>query len=149
MIKHWWEGIKRWFSWYLVTKDAYEWDSVSILELEQEQLKRIHDYISKYQSYTKWKYDIWKINICLNLLDIILSEVDIVETIDTDINSLGNIHKCKCIPYVNINNANRFLNTNFINSNLPIDLIKSELYEEKAWRLYHKLRMRYMRDWWC
>ena len=159
-IKKFFNDLKRWFSYYKICKNIYDWDYTSILEVERHQLKRVRDNILKYHHHVYWDYDVRNINIALNLLAIILGEDDICEQISgniifKDIGSglyeLTSSCKYKLTKYVNTKNANRFVNNYMIEQFDNPDtgpLFIEDYRQEKAWKLYHKLRVEHLREFW-
>lgn len=147
-IKRFWENIGRWFSYFKITRKIYDFDYGSILEVEKFQMIRVRNNIVKYQNHKCWKYDVDRINLAIKLIDIILENG--CTTCELDKNNLFDF-KCEWyLPvYVNTRNANRFIKNSYQlnNPNLKV-LVMDSLRIEKAWRLYHKLRVYNLRKWW-
>jgi hypothetical protein len=120
------EKLKRYFSYLPVISNLYDFDYSSVLDIEKYQLTRLRDCINSHKDYYGYEYDVSRINLAIKLL----------EKYNSYVNS-----------YVNIKNAHRFLNNYQIN-HISKDLLKEELYNEKIWYLYHKIRVYYMRQWW-
>ena len=145
-LKNWYYNyikfLDRWFSYYKVLRDVYDFDHSSILAVEEHQLIRVRDSIIRYHNYVNYNYDVNRINLALYLLEIIKEEGKIVMTEG----------KWYCPVYANTKNANRFnsyVAKNLNNSDLEyVELMKGYLYTEKAWHLYYKLREQYTRNWW-
>ena len=151
--------LGRWFSYYKVLKRAYDFDFASILDVERHQIIRVRNAITKYQNHVNWKRDVYWMNIALKLLDIMNDGG--VELIGRGfrIEPSGNgLHRVVNDPdsewvlsvYVNTSNSKRFIpieKEKFEDTQIG-PLMKSQLREEKAWYLYHKLRTYKMRPWW-
>ena len=104
------------------------------------------------------KYTIDRLQLALNLLDIILGNKEITKRIKNQDESkrdslidFGKIYCYKLLVPVNIKNAKRFSN------NTDIDLLKKykdnalfeeEYYIRKAFYIYNKLRFYNMQTWW-
>ena len=123
------EFLKRWFSYYSVLKNCYDFDYSSILIIEQHQLKRVKDSIIKYKSHENWKRDVTHLTWAIDLLDIIIDEMP---------NDF----------YVNIRNAKRFHPYFDKLFNSSPTYARQDLYLLKAKSLYYKLREQYTSQWW-
>lgn len=104
------------------------------------------------------KYTIDRLQLALNLLDIILGNKEITKRIKNQDGSerdsligFGKIYCYKLLIPVNIKNAKRFSN------NTDLDLLKKykgnalfeeEYYIRKAFYIYNKLRFYNMQTWW-
>lgn len=159
-IRSFFNFLSRWISYYKVLREAHDFDYTSILVVERHQIIRVRNAIIKYQDHADWERDVYWMNIALKLLDIIeedgcskligkgfctkLREDGLYELID-DKNS-----KWMLPIYVNISNYKRFIpveKEQFEDLRIG-SLIKDRLRVEKAWCLYHKLKMYKMRSWW-
>lgn len=157
-IRRFWENIERWLSYYKVARRIYDFDYTSILEVERHQIKRVRASISKYHNHVNAGRDIERLNLALRLLDIIS------ENGCSDYSGKGLVpikgkegmyemdpESFWTIPvYVNTRNSGRFQS---INPALYADpksgpMHKDSLRVEKAWHIYHRLRVQYMRSWW-
>ena len=150
-IKDFFIDLKRWFSYYKVTRKIVDFDYSSVLIVELHQLKRLYDSISYYQSSVDASRDLERIQTAINLLDIYLNEdsAKFNGTRSTE-NSIIQFNGYYTISkYVNTRNASRYLkcvpeySDPFIGA-----LFKETLRKEKAWKLYYKYRSQYMRGWW-
>lgn len=146
-------GIRRWFSYYKVISRIYDFDYSSILEVERKQIIRVRDSIYKYRNHMYWERDVERMNLALKLLDII-REDGCAELIG---DPFGNVRadrgnsKWVLNIYVNTRNARRFVpkwDLDMIDDSGIGPIIKDSLRVEKAWQLYHKLRVYYLRTWW-
>lgn len=156
-IQYFFEFLGRWFSYFKILKKAYDFDYASILEVEKHQITRVRNTIAKYHNSVNWKNDVYWMNIALKLLDII-EEGGGVKLIGKDFTVKENENKIvidKCskwlMPfYVNTRNSQRFTSIEKEKFEDPEcgPLMKDCLREEKAWYLYHKLRVYKMRNWW-
>lgn len=160
LIQEFFLGLKRWFSYYKVLMNVYDFDHSSILSVEKHQIARVRDDITRFQSYTNWERDVRYINLALKL-------IDIIEEDGCSILHGGGLHFEPCgdgtskvvhdpeskwtMPiYVNTSNSERFCKIpkdKFKDSTIG-PLMKDHLRIEKAWHLYHKLRVYHMRSWW-
>ena len=133
-----------------------EWDYTSILLAEKAAIERM---LKTYKNTDEMsKYTIDRLQLALNLLDIILGNKEITKRIknkdESERDSLidfGKIYCYKLLIPVNIKNAKRFSN------NTDIDLLKKykdnalfeeEYYIRKAFYIYNKLRFYNMQTWW-
>lgn len=132
----------------------YDFDYSSVLLVEQNQLRRIRKHIAKYQFFVGWEVIVQRMDTAIKLLDIALDRVDIIELVDRDTrltNSKGEFisPKWKLLKYVNTRNASRFLNDIQVEQvEKGNEVFIADLYEEKAWKLYYKLREQYTRNFW-
>lgn len=143
---------------YYWKKSKYfiEWDYTSILLAEKAVIERM---LKTYKNtYEMSKYTIDRLQLALNLLDIILGNKEITKIIknqdDSKKDSLidfGKIYSYKLLIPVNIKNAKRFSN------NIEFDLLEKykdnalfveEYYTRKAFYIYNKLRFYNMQTWW-
>lgn len=144
-------GVKRWFAYFKTTVNTQDFDYNSILEVEYLQLKRVRDCIKKYHSHVDADRDLEKMNIALKLLEMLKNEeygvLDVIEGSDDPLGKRTYV----CTKYVNTRNAKRFVSDVFVQSFRKSEIknfYKAELYEEKVWRLYNKIRLEYMKTWW-
>lgn len=150
------EFLSRWFSYYKVLREAYDFDYDSILRVEYHQISRVRDCILRCQHHVDYENDIRYMNLALKLLDIIL-ENGCSELVGKGFYIEGNEIKSDpenkwVIPvYVNTKNAKRFISDGaieFLSNPRTRELTMDDLRIEKAWNLYHKLRVYNMRSWW-
>lgn len=149
-IREYIEFLCRWFSYFKILRHAYDFDYASILDVEKHQITRVRNAIIHYQNHVNWEEDVRQMNLALRLLEIIERQGE-AELVDPSC-ELGK-GKWYCPVYVNIRNAGRF--NKYIAKQLNEEkddsykeLLKGELYTEKAWNLYYKVRARYTRNWW-
>ena len=138
------------------SKYFIEWDYTSILLAEKAAIERM---LKTYKNTDEMsKYTIDRLQLALNLLDIILGNKEITKRIKNQDESkkdslidFGKIYCYKLLVPVNIKNAKRFSN------NTDIDLLKKykgnalfeeEYYIRKAFYIYNKLRFYNMQTWW-
>ncbi|MGL4373515.1 MAG: hypothetical protein ACRCS6_07010 [Turicibacter sp.] len=114
------------------------WDWGYMLDLERAKLETMLRYHEKSQLVMDWKIMVRDIKLAINLIDLIKDD-GISQTV-----WIGN--KLVDNNAVNRRNAKRFLNESMINSDYPFR--NGTLKTEKAWHLYHKLRLYRMRNWW-
>lgn len=130
--RRFWDNIFRWLSYYGISRRIYDFDCSSVLEVERHQIFRIKKTL-KFRT----SRDIERINLAISLISIILEEDNFLDC------SEG---KWIMNKYVNTRNSNRF---GFSDRNLVTHpVIKNGLRQEKAWHLYHKLRLYHLREWW-
>lgn len=160
--RRFWENIGRWFSYFNISRRIYDFDYSSILAVERHQISRVRDSIAHYRNHLYAERDIERLNLALRLLDII-KENGCCERIGKPLNFV----KCKnktdlyeieddpdsyyTIPvYVNYRNARRFCTIELSRYTDSKDgaLWQSNLRVEKAWHIYHTLRLYFMRSWW-
>lgn len=161
-VRAYFEGISRWFAYRKVLMKAYDFDYASILEVERFQITRVRDCLSKYSGHVGWERDVQEMNLALKLLDIIeedgcserVGKPLTFERIEgTELSRLVEDPKeYWTLPvYVNTKNSRRFwpaLDPQKFEDPRAGNLWKDHLRVEKAWYLYHKLKMQYMRGWW-
>lgn len=135
MIKRYWTGLKRWFSYFKLIISIYDFDYTSILLVEKYQITRVKNYIAKYGSnYYGYEYDIKWINKALACLNIVLED-----------GSVKVVNNKWVLPYyVNVKNCNRFCKYKCLDSTLFLD----DLRITKAWTLYNKIRNYHLKRWW-
>ncbi len=159
-ITHFFKNIRNIIRWIPTLWKDREWDYGFMLELEYNKLKNmVHWYeTNNYGHCTSGDTVVKQMKLAISLLDIILEKnewwhinfPDDYKWFDENhrYNKLSD--NCYVVDaYVNINNWHRYLpwlkETRIKES--P-NFWKTQLRVEKAWRLYHMLRERYMRDWW-
>ncbi len=161
-VRRFWENIIRWFSYYNVSRRIYDFDYSSILEVERHQISRVRDSIEHFHNHLNAERDIERLNLALRLLDIIEEdgcseyvgkEFEFVRRKDNEklFEIVEDPDSYYTIPvYVNYKNAFRFSNMDPSNYTYPKKgaLWLSQLRVEKAWHIYHKLRLYFMRSWW-
>ncbi len=137
------------------------WDYGYLLKLEQYKIREMSKFISKYKDYIGWEICVRDLNLCDNLISIILEEDDVnkgflhkytgfeIKTIKNDKGTYTLDTSNWITPtfdhYVNIKNAKRF-NVDII-PNL-IEHQKVDLRITKALYLYNKIRSYKMFNWW-
>lgn len=160
-IKYFFEFLKRWFSYYKVLRKAYDFDWESILKVERHQITRVRDTIIKRHNYEGWEHDVHWMNIALKLLDIIENGggAKLLNKGLTFIPGKDGLYDVMYSPeskwimpfYVNTRNAKRFMpieREEIYEDKEHDPLLKDRLRENKAWYLYHKLKIYKMRNWW-
>ena len=164
-LKNKWYRIEGWFR-YHFTKDfwriiltalkGYPWQDNFLYELERSKIQEMMNYHKKKQRFVNVEYVIRDMQICLNLIDIMMNEESFY---DYD----GNIYftksedgyyeikstddfKYKCLINVNLKNIDRFI----IDEKAKQYYIEHphELYLLKAKYLYHKIRYEHDSEWW-
>lgn len=108
-----------------------------LLSIEKQALIRMRDYFEVSKIAVGNEFVARDIAICLKLLDII----DGTDSAFCPNQSEGFVNK-----YINVRNWKRFLAGGGIDFDKPI--LKDSLREEKAWRLYNKIKLYKMRKWW-
>lgn len=161
-VRRFWENVGRWFSYFNISRRIYDFDYSSILVVERHQITRVRDSIVHYHNHLYADRDIERLNLALKLLDIIEEDgcseyigkpLKFVESKDKE--GLYHIENDPesyyTIPvYVNYKNASRFCKMEMSRyaDNKSGALWQSHLRVEKAWYIYHKLRLYFMRSWW-
>lgn len=158
-VRRFWDNIRRWFAYYKVVRQTYDFDYSSLLEIEHHQLIKLRDCISKYQSHVSAWRDIRNMNWAISCLEIVLEngcsysngergffekgpdEKGLYELIPNP------AHKWIMPVYVNTRNYKRFWEHYPEHNNLE-ELHKDYLRIEKAWYLYNKIREKHLREWW-
>jgi hypothetical protein len=124
-MKRFYQRLKIWFSYWKVTKNVYDFDYIGILEVERHQIKRTLDCISKYQSHQNADRDIFWMKTAISILDFILGYRD--------------------MPYyVNTRNYKRYVKDRFWIE----EVFKYDVYNQKCWYLYNKIRKEHLLEWW-
>lgn len=149
--------LKRWISYRKILFNIYDFDYTSSLEVERFQLIRLKNDISKNRNHASWERDVRNINLAIKLLDIIL-EAGRAELVGSSFSFSEDgklLHNDESFwtldVYVNTKNANRFMSKRaleMLDDHCIKVIMKDELRLEKAWHLYHKLRVYTMREWW-
>lgn len=143
-IKYYCKPLTRWLSYFKVCRNIYDFDFSGVIEVERHQLRRLRNDIIHYHHHVDWELDVARINLALKLIEIISEDCMADYSFDTK------THKCRV--YVNTRNCDRYMRG--FGERLEKsdenhrEVLKGYLYVEKAWHLYHKLRIQYMRDWW-
>lgn len=151
-IKKFFAIIKNVLSYFPLLWEDRQWDYGFMLEMERKKLQKMikwyeeNDYghlTSGYRTYRTMKLALGCLNIILEDDWWSIKVIPITEwskMTQEEINSCYNIK-----PYINVNNRNRFLHVNCSKDDKGYWI---DLREEKAWRLYNKIREQYMRTWW-
>lgn len=159
-IRRFWDNLRRWFAYYKVIRNTYDFDYISLLEVELHQLVKLRDCISKYQSYVNSWRDIRNMNWAIKCLEIVLENGCAYSNGEKGFFTEGPNEKgyYELIPnpahkyimpiYVNTKNYKRFWPAYESAPSEIEDLNKDFLRIEKAWCLYHKIRKEYTRNWW-
>ncbi len=161
-VRRFWENIGRWFSYFNVSRRIYDFDYSSILAVERHQISRVRDSIAHFHNHLNAERDIERLNLALRLLDIIEEDgcskyvgkdLEFVKSKDDDdlYEIVDDPDSYYTIPvYVNYKNSLRFCKMDISEYTDPKSgaLWQSHLRVEKAWHLYHKLRLYFMRTWW-
>lgn len=117
-----------------IVGEPYDWSN--LLRLEQAKLIEMRDYFMMMSNDFDHHADIKWINICIDLIDIIVDQPD--------------EH-----PYVNTNNIWRFISpTDYVKGVVKVDVedyyraYPQDLRYIKAEHLYYEIRKRYTGHWW-
>ena len=151
-IKKFFANIKNVLSYLpLLWKDR-QWDYGFMLEMERNKLQKMikwyedNDYGHTTSGYRTHQTMKWALD-CLNIIFEddwwSIKFIPITEWSKMTLEEKNSCYNIK--PYINVNNRDRFLRVN-----CPKDdkWYWIDLREEKAWRLYNKIREQYMRTWW-
>lgn len=107
-----------------------------LLEIEEQALIYMRDYFRTSKIAVGNERNAELISLAIKLLRIATEQ-------DSSLNISG-LNEYEYLKYVNIKNAKRY--NQFFTSWGPFEL--ESLREEKAWRLYHRIRNQYMKEWW-
>lgn len=107
-----------------------------LLEIEEQALIYMRDYFRTSKIAVGNERNAELISLAIKLLRIATEQ-------DSSLNISG-LNEYEYLKYVNIKNAKRY--NQFFTSWGPFEL--ESLRIEKAWRLYHRIRNQYMREWW-
>ena len=161
-VRRFWENIGRWFSYFNISRRIYDFDYSSILTVERNQISRVRDSIAHYHNHLYAERDIERLNLALRLLDII-EEDGCCERVGRPFkfvksNNKEDLYELEDDPesyytipvYVNYKNAMRFCKIELSRYTDSKDgaMWQSHLRVEKAWHIYHTLRLYFMRSWW-
>ena len=157
-IKGFFLDIKNVIHWIPTIWKDRDWDYAFMLEMERMKLKQTIDWYKKhnYGHYVNGKRDCRIMETALGCLNILLDsdwwniEPTAYKFFFKEGKYVPTPDECYILDtYVNLGNYKRFMNW------VPQDSIdkkpnfwRTELREEKAWHLYHKIREQYMRSWW-
>lgn len=156
-IKGFFLDIKNVMHWIPTIWKDRDWDYGFALEIERKKLRNMVKWYedNNYGHYVNGKRDYIIMKTALDCLNILLDS----DWWHVEPNDHGFFKEGKYEPtpdkyyildaYVNLGNYKRFMDW------VPQDSIdkkpnfwSTELREEKAWHLYHKIREQYMRSWW-
>lgn len=132
------ERVSIWLSYWKPSGYMYDFDYTCVLEAEHHQLKRLLRCIEKYKSHVNAPRDIYWMKICDYLLDVILNDSHLE----------WEEYNYKLKPYCNMRNYKRFFPGVSDEFAKNLSCFPHDVYEEKAWRLYHRIREEHMRHWW-
>ena len=157
-IKGFFLDIKNVIHWIPTIWKDRDWDYAFMLEMERMKLKQTINWYKKhnYGHYVNGKRDCRIMETALGCLNILLDsdwwniEPTAYKVFFKEGKYVPTPDECYILnAYVNLRNYKRFMNW------VPQDSINkkpnfwsTELREEKAWHLYHKIREQYMRSWW-
>lgn len=152
-------GLNRWFSYYKVCQNIYDFDYTGILEVEKHQIERTRDSIIHFHNHLNWKRDVEHMNLALKLLKIAMEEDDSYEIVsgdswiepipEEDLYTWKSNTVYKSTKYINTRNSKRFSKLNYNKydeDDRPLFL--DHLRVEKAWYLYNKLKYYWERSFW-
>ena len=117
-----------------LARKIYDWDYCYALEVEKLQLRRMYEYLEKENLYEGVENDVRWMKLAYKILSMYINQT--WWSIDFSVKP-----KKYITPYVNTRNAKRFFkhwnnNDEFYNR----DCMKVDVYEQKLWNLYHKIR---------
>lgn len=145
------EQLANLWSYYKLFSKIYDYSS--LLLVERNQIKRLRKRIANHQLSVSREITIQKIDLAISLLDIILEETDIIELVNKDeppFDDKGDftVGKWRLLKYVNTKNAKRFVSEHRAKlADEGEEIFIEDLYREKAWKLYYRLREQYTRAW--
>jgi hypothetical protein len=132
------------------------WDYSYLLAIEQRKLREMANYFKRSKLTVGWERQVKECELCVKLIDIILEKDNDYRAWlhanygGTNILELQIREQLPFHKYINVNNAHRFM-THFheAKSNPYIyESLKVELRRQKAFYLYHKIRLYHMQSWW-
>lgn len=154
MMNNFIHKIKNVFRWIPLLWKDYDWDYGFMLEIERKKLSNMIRWYEEndYGVSVDGKRNVKMMRIALNCLNIILDgdwwTIDYPPGVDWLVRQDSEQYY-KIEPYINMRTWKRFIP---YMTQEKIDmhpkLWSIELREEKAWRLYNKIREQYMRNWW-
>lgn len=166
--KNKWYELRAWFKYHTrkefwnivkVAFKGYPWQDSFLYELERAKIQEMIEYHKKAKRFEGWEYVVRDMQICINLIGIILEEEELFDyegdglkftkIEGTDNYEISGNNKYVCKVYVNTKNAYRFIPLG--NDNPHIDYWKEhshEIYLLKAKALYHKIRNERDAEWW-
>lgn len=132
------------------------WDYGYNLEIEREMFRKQAGYFAKSNLAVGDEERGKKCKLLVKLLDIIIDDSSDLVLVDpyrleksNNTYTIRGEQVWKMNRYVNIKNANRFFNKYELKiHDVTKPLWQNELREQKAWCLYHKLRMYFMKEFW-
>ena len=134
---------------------GHSWDYGYLLVLEQRKLKEMATYFKKSKRLVGWEFQVRDCELCVKLLDIVMEKDPYYKSwLHQAYGDLNFKDKQVKFPiHVNVKNADRFWKgfseklEDFSQKQI-LEAMKSHLRSEKAFQLYHKIRMYRMRNWW-
>ena len=166
--KNKWYSIQAWFRYHTrkefwniikVAFKGYPWQESFLYELERAKIQEMIEYHKKTKRFEGWEYVVRDMQICVNLIGIILEENDLfdyegdgfkytpIDGTDTYEVTCDDVYVPKF--YMNVRNAYRFVPKG--KNNPMFDYWCShphEIYLLKAKALYHKIRNERDAEWW-
>ena len=128
---------------------GYNWDFYYLLQIEQRKLKEMASYFAKYQRHVGWEKSVWEMNVCIQLIDIILEKDKYYKSWLH--NSFGGCNwSASPFPiHVNIKNVSRFMKNYTLPENSELyNHIIPEIRRIKALHLYNRIRSLKLMTWW-
>lgn len=129
---------------------GHNFDYAYLLRLEQRKLRDMARDFAKRRYYVGWERSVKEMQLCINLLDIVLEKDNYYKSWLHESFGEGR-NEVKPFPkYVNLKNYKRFLKQVdvCITSKVLKENLKVELRKKKALYLYHKIRNEKMFTWW-
>ena len=131
------------------------WDYSYLLSIEQRKLKEMAAYFKKSQLTVGWEFQVRDCELCVKLLDIILEkDKDYRAWLNTNYGEQARksemVGKKPFHKHINLKNLKRFfpqVNLDETNPNL-LNSFMVEVRIQKAFHLYHKIRLYRMMHWW-
>lgn len=127
------------------------WDYGYLLDIEKRKLKEMANYFKKSQIVLGWERQVKQCELCVKLIDIIQErDKDYAAYMKASYNKNTGFKPTKFHKYVNTQNIKRFFPKINLNRIEPCtwNHLSISLRIEKAWHLYHKIRVLHMREWW-
>lgn len=128
---------------------GYSYDFSYLLKIERRKIKEMARDFTKWKRHVGWERTVWEMNVCIQLIDIILEEDKYYKSWLH--NSFGG-YNCSAKPFpihVNVRNISRFMKNYTLPENSELrNHIIPEIRRIKALYLYNRIRALKLMTWW-
>lgn len=128
---------------------GHSWDYSYQLQIEQRKIKEMAKYFAKHKRHVGWKKTVWEMNLCVQLIDIILEKDKYYKSW---LHSSFGECNCSAKPFpihVNVRNISRFMKNYTLPENSELyNHIIPEIRKIKALYLYNRIRSLKLMSWW-